>query len=422
MTLAAKFDSTSRPGDGLRREIARSRSPPTIVNTRDTSAQDGPFTLAGYMATRRSSLTRKLIGLAIAQLLILVVVFIGVGWISWGILPPELGGRHWHPPAEGEAGHRPHPRPLNALLACGLVTLCLGSFLTARSIVAPLRELARAAKALGDGNLATRSGIRRSDEIGDLSRAFDEMAERIEQLVLAEKELLANVSHELRTPLARIRVALDIAAEEAEGLVDASPLAGIGADLSELEKLLDDILTTARLEIASGTPRAARFEIHAEAIPPVALCDSAAERFRTRYPTRLLEVAVDDGLPLIEVDPVLFRRVLDNLLENAHKYSPDPSSRIALHAARASSGDVAFTVEDHGVGIAEEDLAHLFTPFFRADRSRTRGTGGVGLGLALAKRVMEAHGGSLGVESTSGRGAIFHARIPPPDTAGARAG
>lgn len=358
------------------------------------------------MTTRRSALMRKLIGVAIVQLLTLVLAFVGGCWVSFGVLPPELRGHYL-----GLVS------PLNTLFVGGLVILCVGSILTARSIVVPLRKLARSAKALGEGDLATRSRILRNDEIGDLSRSFDEMAERIERLVLAEKELLANVSHELRTPLARIRVALDIA-EEAEGSGDTSPLAGIGDDLSELEKLLDDILTTTRLEIASGTSRVARFQIHAEAISPAALCESAAERFRMRYPTRPLEVDVEGGLPLVEVDPVLFRRVLDNLLDNAHKYSPDPASRIALCAARWSRADLAFTVEDHGVGIAEEDLAQLFTPFFRADRSRTRRTGGVGLGLALAKRVMEAHGGSLSVESTVGRGATFHARIRTPEIGG----
>ncbi|HXX68759.1 MAG TPA: HAMP domain-containing sensor histidine kinase [Polyangiaceae bacterium] len=364
--------------------------------------------------TRHSSLTRKLTALAVAQLLILVIVFVGVGWISRGVLPPELGGPYH---AQGEVGAERPPRPhgvvtpVNTLLAGGLVILCLGSFLTARSIVTPLNVLARAAKALGDGNLATRSGIVRSDEIGELSRAFDDMAERIEQLVLTEKELLANVSHELRTPLARIRVALDIA-EEAEGSNGSSPLAGIGADLQELERILDDILTTTRLEIASGTPRAARFELHTQTIHPEALCQSAAERFRTRHPRRPLDLVFEEALPCIEVDPVLFRRVLDNLLENAHKYSPDPAIRIGLRATRASHGDVGFAVEDRGIGIAQRDLPQLFTPFFRVDRSRTRGTGGVGLGLALAKRVVEAHGGTLCVESTFGRGTTFYASVP----------
>jgi len=128
-----------------------------------------------------------------------------------------------------------------------------------------------------------RAGLRRADEIGDVARAFNDMAVRIEQLLLAEKELLANVSHELRTPLARIRVALDIAGE-ADLEFGRMSLAEIGVDLSELETLIDDIFTATRLEIQQGTSRVAHFELHVEETSPAAVCQSVADRFRARLP------------------------------------------------------------------------------------------------------------------------------------------
>jgi len=307
--------------------------------------------------------------------------------------------------------HRRAPiSPLETLFCGGLLILGIGSFLTARSIVRPLRDLSRVARAFGAGDLRARSGSRRGDELGDVARAFDEMGARIEHLLVTEKELLANVSHELRTPLARIRVALDIAGEgeAAEGRLS---MAEIGLDLAELETLIDDIMTTARLEVAGGPSAASHFALRLEKIGADVLCESAAERFRSRHAARALEVDVKKDLPLLDADPVLFRRVLDNLLVNAHKYSPDGAAAITLRAFRGATG-IVFELEDRGIGIAEDDLAHVFTPFFRVDRSRTRGTGGVGLGLTLARRVVEAHGGTIEVESAPGAGTTMRIELP----------
>jgi len=137
--------------------------------------------------------------------------------------------------------------------------------------------------------------------------------------------------------------------------------------------------------------------------------------FRARHAGRTLEVTVAAGLPEVEADAALLRRLLGNLLDNAAKYS-DAGTPVTL-AARAggpeAGGGVALEVTDGGIGIAEEDLPRLFTPFFRTDRSRARGTGGVGLGLALAKRIAEAHGGTIGAGSAPGAGTTFRVTLPP---------
>jgi signal transduction histidine kinase len=302
--------------------------------------------------------------------------------------------------------------PLLTFFFSGLVILGIGSYLTARWIVGPLNELSRAAAALGEGDLHARTGLTRKDELGEVGRAFDRMAERIQKLMLAEKELLANVSHELRTPLARIRVALDIAGE-GDAEAGRLSLAEIGLDLSELETLIDDILTATRLQLESDrTVLASRFELHTEEIGPEVIGERAAERFRMRHPHRPLEVDITRDLPLVSADPVLLRRVVDNLLENAHKYSPDEASTITLRVRAHEGGGTTFAVIDRGMGIQPEDLPHVFTPFFRAERSRARGTGGVGLGLTLAKRIVDAHGGTIDVTSASGTGTTVQVVLP----------
>jgi signal transduction histidine kinase len=113
----------------------------------------------------------------------------------------------------------------------------------------------------------------------------------------------------------------------------------------------------------------------------------------------------------VHADPVLFRRVLDNLLENAHKYSPDEAQPVSLRAT-AGPQAVVFEVTDRGVGIPAEDLSRVFSAFFRGERSRSRGTGGVGLGLTLAKRIVEAHGGTIGVTSAVGAGTTVRVTLP----------
>ncbi len=312
----------------------------------------------------------------------------------------------------------PHePRPVRGLLLIGavLVALAAASFPLARSITAPVERLTAAARALGAGDLSARAEVRERGELGELGRAFDEMAGRLERLVQGERELLANVSHELRTPLARIRVALELAAEgDAERA--RRYLGEIEQDLAELDGLIEEVLAAARLDVRG----AAGLRVEAAAVDLGAVARDAAGRFRAAYEARALEVAVAEGVPGIRGDAALLRRLVSNLLDNAAKYS-EPPAPVKL-AVRGEAGAALLEVTDHGIGIAPEDLPRLFTPFFRTDRSRARGTGGTGLGLALAKRIAEAHGGSIGAESAPGGGTTFRVRIPAAPAGASAAG
>lgn len=297
---------------------------------------------------------------------------------------------------------------LFSTLLVGVVIIGAGAYLSARWLGRPLTKLTLTARRLGAGDLSARTQLQRRDEIGALGATMDDMAERIGMLLRSEKELLANVAHELRTPLARIRVAMDIASESESAVAQAS-LGEIGVDLDELERLVDDVLTTTRLTITDAQPSS--MVLRKQAVAPAELVQQAEQRFRQRSPQRALDCRVGTALPLIAADATLLRRVLDNLLDNAHKYSPDPQTRIEL-TAEVVGCEVCFSIRDYGAGIPAEDLAHVWRAFYRGEKSRSRQAGGVGLGLTLAKRIVAAHGGDLSVASTVGAGSVFTVRIP----------
>ncbi len=309
-----------------------------------------------------------------------------------------------------DTAYRHRPPPLGTIVAALLiVALGLPAALLGRAIARPLERLAQTAQALGAGDLKARTGLARRDELGAVARSFDEMAERVEKLVRSQSELLANVAHELRTPLARIRIALELA-EGGDPAVARESLVEIAQDLSELEGLVNDILASARMDLATSTATSGGPPLHRVPLEVAHVVSGAVERLRYRHPARRIDVDVAPDLPSLEGDAVLLRRALDNLLDNAQKYSP-PDSAIRVRAGRIGTG-VTLEVVDSGDGIPAEDLSRLFTPFFRGDKSRTRGTGGVGLGLSLARRIVEAHGGKLTAASTPQVGTTMTIEFP----------
>jgi two-component system OmpR family sensor kinase len=354
---------------------------------------------------KKRRLAARMVLLAIAQMVLLQCAAIAIWYFT---VPHHFD--HVLPPMYRNHSHGPHVfgMPVGPLLTLftGFIVLGVGALLTARWILQPVERLSQTANAIGHGDLQARTGIMRDDEIGVLGSQLDDMARRLELLVASERELLANVAHELRTPLSRIGVALDLAAE-GDGKRARASLEDIAVDVAELETIVDDILTAMRLE--SG--RATELPLRRSSVEPGTIAANAAERLKARHPDRVLDVKVAPELPVIDVDPVLFRRVVDNLLENAHKYTPDVATPIELRVAQ-NSGDVVFEIADHGVGIPAEDLPNVFTAFFRGDRSRSRETGGVGLGLTLARRIAVAHGGAISLASEPGHGTVVRLTVP----------
>jgi len=287
--------------------------------------------------------------------------------------------------------------PLGAMI---LVLVGIFSVWFSRRLAHPLDQLAVAARRFGSGDTTARANLTRADEVGDLGRAFDEMADRTARVLRSQRQLMGDVSHELRTPLARIRVALELAAEDPAAAKDV--LADVGTDLDEIDQLIGDILTTARLD-------GEHVKIDREATSLVELADRATRRFASRHPRRTLERSLGEDRA-IQCDPVLLRRALDNLLDNAAKYS-DAATPVSF-AVQPNGKTVAFEIIDQGIGMSAAELDRAFTPFWRADDSRTRKTGGVGLGLALARRIARAHGGDVTLSAQPGLGTTARLEVP----------
>jgi signal transduction histidine kinase len=287
------------------------------------------------------------------------------------------------------------------------------AYLVLRRSLRPLRALHEGVARLSEGHLDVTVPSRTQDEFGALAQAFNQMVRRISEMLRARDQLLLDVSHELRSPLTRMKVALAL-------LPEGDKRQRIEADVAEMEAMIAELLELERLREGKG--------LRKERVDLVALVREVVERFEDRPPgVRMVATAgaggdAVDGEIWVEVDAEKIRTVVRNLLENAVKYSL-PDSRaievgVALEpgvGARAeeAAGTVLITVADDGPGIPEEDLPSLFEPFFRVDRSRSKKSGGYGLGLSICKRIVEAHGGTIEVANRGGRGAGFSVKLPP---------
>lgn len=256
-----------------------------------------------------------------------------------------------------------------------------------------LQKLSRVADEFGAGRLSARARMPRSASIYPLAERIDHMADRIEALLVTQKNLLHSVSHELRTPIARLEFALELLDAKAGDPALRRRIAAMEGDVRELNDLVNELLGMARLDSEQALRRetvdvAGLLEGAAAALPPGA---------------QALSVAAGQDLGTIEADPRLLGRALSNLLRNAQKYA---AASIRLSAVR-EGGRLLIAVEDDGPGIPEEERDRIFEPFYRLDRSRDRATGGFGLGLSIARKAVLLHGGSLTVEDSDLGGARF---------------
>jgi signal transduction histidine kinase len=265
-----------------------------------------------------------------------------------------------------------------------LVAIALVCWMLALNIARPLRDLARAVDQFGRGELDVRLNSQRKDEIGELSRSFDRMAERIGTLVTAERRLLQDVSHELRSPLAR----LSFAAELTRTAPDRA--AAVERLKKEIARLTDLVGALVEVTRAEGDPSATRLE-------PLRLGDllrSVIEDCSVDAAARGCNIGVNGECDLtLRGDRELLRRAVENVIRNAIRYTPQGSTVVV---SMESAGQTArISVRDCGPGVPEELLPRIFQPFFRVDDSRDSSTGGVGLGLAIAYRAISVHHGRL---------------------------
>jgi len=294
----------------------------------------------------------------------------------------------------------------SALTIAALVAIAFASIAGmwyANLLVRPIEAITATARALRGGDREARTGLEGDDEISVLGRTFDEMADAIEADRQLERRLTADVAHELRTPLQAIQATVE-AMQDGVLPADEERLGVVRDETVRLARLADAILELTRLERGSMP-----FEMHRLDLgqPLRAAVDAHQALIESRDLTLLVDVA-DSALVLGDADRL--QQAFGNLLSNAARYTK-AGGRIEVQLA--TEGDQAVVhVTDNGVGIAEEDLPHVFSRFWRADTARASATGGLGIGLAVTREIVERHKGSIGVESVPEGGTRFTIRVP----------
>jgi signal transduction histidine kinase len=291
-------------------------------------------------------------------------------------------------------------------LVAATVSLLVARFF-ARGMTQPLRDMASAARRMETGDYAVRVHTRSRDEVGRLATAFNRMSGELEILEQSRRDLVANVSHELKTPITAIRAHLE---NLLDGVEQPDP-ATIGVMLAQVERLgrlVDQLLDLSRLE--SG-----EVPLRIEALPLQRLVDDLISEIDIALPGRGVQVRNDvpADLPALSADRERVHQVLFNLVDNAVRFTPVGGS--VTVSARRRNGSVEVAVSDTGAGIPPEHLPRLFERFYRADPARARGDGGTGIGLAIARSVVEAHGGQIKAESEPGLGSVFTFDLPAAD-------
>ena len=302
-------------------------------------------------------------------------------------------------------GHTPGLGIAIAILTSGLVC-----FLLARSLTAPIVRLRAATQKLANGELNARAGptgARRRDEIAELVRDFDAMAERLENLVNAQSRLLNDISHELRSPLARLSVALGLARQRT-GPEAAGNLNRIELEANRLNELIGRLLALARMEEGNQ---------HTQ-MGPVPLGDlvcEVAKDAQFEAQGRNCQVRCDVAQDSIVLgNSALLHSAVENVVRNAMRYTHEGTGiEVELQRANLANGPEAIIrISDHGPGVPQEALSKLFRPFYRIDNARNRQTGGVGLGLSITERAVRLHGGSVTAQNRPGGGLIVEIRLP----------
>ncbi|MBN1220717.1 MAG: HAMP domain-containing protein [Anaerolineae bacterium] len=278
--------------------------------------------------------------------------------------------------------------------------------LMSRSLTAPLNNLAQAAKSFGSRNLSQRVQEKGSAEMIAVARAFNEMAGELEQAEQLRRNLLADVAHELRTPLTVLRGNLRAILDDVFPC-DNNEIARLYEHTRFLTRLVNDLHELAQAE-------AKQLPLDIQEIDLAQLVTTASDTFRPGAEAKevTLQTNLPADLPRIRVDAARLRQVLQNLLANALRHTP--AGGVITVGVKAEASAIHLTVSDSGDGISAEHLPHVFDRFYRADPARSRDKGGAGLGLAIARAIVEAHGGKIGANSTgiAGEGTTFIIQLP----------
>jgi histidine kinase len=280
------------------------------------------------------------------------------------------------------------------------------SLMLSRRIVAPLQDMTIASRRIAEGKYDERVAVKSADELGQLGDSFNQMAEKLGQVESMRRQLIGDVSHELRTPLTAIKGSM-------EGLMDgvlpadADTFQQIHTEADRLSRLVDDLQELSRVESHA-------YPLDFRAVDVSGLVATTVKRLTPNARAKRITLTsnLSPDLPPLHADEDRLGQVLTNLTANGIQYTPEGGA--VTISAEHKNGDVRITVADTGIGIPQEHLSHLFTRFYRVDKSRSRAAGGgSGIGLTIARLLVEAHGGKIWAESEGeGKGSRFVFTLP----------
>lgn len=327
-----------------------------------------------------------------------------LGRITWGRIVDAPSGRQYIFVTRLRQPYQPRRlTPIQVIMAIGFAGLI--AYLLAMYLTSPLKKLRTTVQAFAHGNLEARVSPalgKRRDEVTDLGRDFDHMAERISILIDSQKRLLADISHELRSPLARLSVALELARKNSP-VAASGPLNRIEQEAERLNELVGQLLALTRLE--SGAERVPAEIVLLEEVVQQIVDDAS---FEAKPLNREVKIVQLDKCR-VNGSPELLRSAIENVVRNAIRYTAEGSAvEVGLHWKLETA---ELMVRDHGPGVPESELEHIFEPFYRVSEARDRASGGAGLGLSIADRTVKLHGGTIYAKNVEG-GLLVIIRLP----------
>lgn len=289
-------------------------------------------------------------------------------------------------------------------LLIGLATAAL-AWPLANTLVRPLRRLTEATRALAAGRFNTRVPAHAGDELGDLARDFNDLAQALERTEAARRHWMADISHELRTPLALLRAELE-ALQDGVRSLDAAAVAALQADVGRLNRVVEDLYQLAMTDLGAMSYRK-------RAVDPAGILADEVEACAGEFERKGLALSLRNGLAgslTLQADPDRLAQLFRNLLQNSLRYS-DPGGRLEITVA-AADGWLQLDFTDTAPAVPAEALPQLFERFYRVEASRSRAHGGAGLGLAICRNIVEAHGGRIEARPSPLGGLCVHVELP----------
>ncbi|GFP24104.1 two-component system, OmpR family, phosphate regulon sensor histidine kinase PhoR, partial [Candidatus Hakubella thermalkaliphila] len=295
----------------------------------------------------------------------------------------------------------------NSITIVALISLALAiviSLYLARSITRPLQDMIRVTRSISEGDLSQRVRADSQDELGALAQSFNIMADDLAKQEKMRRDLVADIAHEFRTPLTTIRGYVESILDGVKK-PDQDILGRIEAETERLTTLISDLQELSRAE--SG-----KLSLEKKPVDLNVLVEEVFPKFEKEIAEKEIQVEtdLDRGLPLALVDERRIGQVLENILNNGIKYNYQ-KGRVRVNTREEGEG-VRLTIADTGQGISPQDLPYIFERFYRGDKSRSRHTGGTGIGLSIARNLVEAHWGTISVQSQPGQGSTFSVWLP----------